>query len=137
EHEANHARNGKFGDRTRGDQRAVPQDGDVVGERDYVAEDMRDVDDRPAGLLEPPYQVEEARRFARRERGRRLVEYDDAGIQFESLGDFDELPLARRQLLEQHLRGNIESALAEQCGGPAALVAAVRQGSGRSARAPG
>ena len=87
-----------------GDQLAVAKHGDVVGERHDVRQDVRDVDDRLAGLAQAADQREEPRGLARGQRGRRLVEDDDLGIELQRLGDLDELPLAGRQPLDRRVR---------------------------------
>ena len=52
DHRRDHAGNGEIAPGAAGDQRAVAEDGDVVGKREHVAEDVRDVDHRLAGLRE-------------------------------------------------------------------------------------
>ena len=53
---------------------------------------MADVDDAESARREPPYQREQPLGFDRRERGRRLVEQENAGIERDRLGDLDHLP---------------------------------------------
>ena len=48
------------------------------------------------------------------ERGRWLVEDDDSGIEMQRLGDFDQLPLARRQALDQRVGRQVELDFAQQ-----------------------
>ena len=63
-------------------------------------------------------QLEQARGLARRQRGGRLVEDDDAGVELQRLGDLDQLPLARREPLDQRIGRQVEIDLAEQRRGP-------------------
>ena len=101
------------------DDAAVAQHRDVVAEAHHVAEDVADVDDRDALGLEPADEREEALGLAGGERGRRLVEDDDARLGAQRLRDLDQLPLA----------------LAE--GGSAACRAGVEARRRPAARAPG
>ena len=79
-----------------------------VGEPHDVAQDVGDVDDRLAGLVQPVDDLEEAIGLARRQRGGGLVEDEDAGVHGERLGDLDELPLAGREALHLHVGRDVQ-----------------------------
>ena len=68
-------------------------------------------------MPEPPDQCEQALGFARRQRGRRLVEDDDPGVQLQCLRDLDELTLARGEAFQRGIRWEVEIDLAEQLRG--------------------
>ena len=90
-----------------------------------------------ARCLQPADQREQPRRLARRQRCRRLVEDDDAGIELQRLGDLDQLPLARRQALDQRLRRQVEidlRAAARRCA--ARNAAAIDQSAAPRGMAP-
>ena len=83
DHQGDHARDVEVGLRAGGDQLAVAQHGDIVGKLDHVRQNVGDVDHRLAGRAQSSDQREEALGLPRRERGRRLVEDDDLGVELE------------------------------------------------------
>ena len=83
-----------------GDQLAVAQDGDAVGEQQRLFQRMADEDDRHAARLEAPHQREEMALLLRRQRRRRLVEDDHFGIVVDGARDLHHLPLGRAERLD-------------------------------------
>ena len=79
-----------------------------VGEPHDVAQDVRDVDDRLARLVQALDDLEEALGLARRQRRGGLVEDEDAGVHREGLGDLHQLPLAGRQALHADVGRDVQ-----------------------------
>ena len=72
------------------DDRAVPQDSDLVAERESVLEVVADIDDRKAASLQTPDLREQHLAFGRRKRGRRFVEDDEARFAPDGSCDFEQ-----------------------------------------------
>ena len=108
DHQRDHAADVEFPAGAESRQLAVAKHRDVVGHAHDVAENMRNVDHRLAGLAQPLDQAEQPFRFARGQRRGRLVEYDDWGVELQRLGDLDQLAFARRQPLDQRFRSKVE-----------------------------
>ena len=95
----------------------------------------RDVDDgRAARRSSRAISVEQPGGLARGERGRRLVEDDEVGIELQRLGDLDELPLARRRARSTSVSGGMVEV--EPRRAARASVSAMRS-RGRSGRSAG
>jgi hypothetical protein len=75
----------------RGDGRAAPDHGDLVGDLEHLVELVRDEDDGHALALELAQVVEELVDLLGHEHGGRLVEDEDAGAPVEHLEDLDPL----------------------------------------------
>ena len=91
-----------------GDQFAIAQHGDLVGQAHDVGQNVRDVDDGGAVAAQPVDEAEEALRLACGQRGRRLVKDDDARVEAQRLGDFGKLALAGRELLDQGVGRDVQ-----------------------------
>ena len=74
-----------------------PEHRDPVGHLEDVVEVVGDEDDGEPLLGEPPDEVEHLPRLGDAERGRRLVEDDDAGVPHHGTADRDGLALAARE----------------------------------------
>ena len=101
------------GHRTDIDEPAAPHDRDAVGAGAHVGELVGDHHHRPPLLREAAHQAVEPRCLVRREHRRRLVEDDEPGIEVEDLGEFDQLPLADREVADQRPRVDVGGERAE------------------------
>ena len=91
-----------------GDQPAVAQHDDPVGDLERLLEVVRDVDDRDAVGGQLAHDPEQHLDLGRAERGRRLVHDQHARVLRERTGDLDDLLLAEPQLADV-VRGSIGS----------------------------
>ena len=82
----------------------VPQDGHPVSDLGNLFEVMRDEDHADLFLLETANYLEKALDFLARERGGRLVHYQDPGGQTQRLGYLDHLPLRDAQSRDRSIR---------------------------------
>ena len=89
---------GQLAHRRGDDVTAVAQDRRAVGDARDLVHAVRDVDDRDALGFEPAKEGEQFLDLAARERGRRLVEDEDADVARDRLDDFGQLALARRKI---------------------------------------
>ena len=87
-----------------GDDRALAHDRDTAGQRQDFAELVADEDDAHAAGRHGAQRPEKAFGLARRQRGGRLVEDENARPAHQRLGDLDPLLLAERQVADQRLR---------------------------------
>ena len=102
---------------------AVAQDGRAVGDARDLVHAVRDVDDRDALGFERAKEGEQLLDLAARERGRRLVEDEDADVARDRLDDLGELALAGRKSPRLAAFGSMstpsvsKSSRARRCGG--------------------
>ena len=81
------------------DRDPVAHDRHAVAEGEDLVEAVADEDDRRTAVAQPSGHVEQPLGLGGRQRRRRLVHHDDAGIGRERLGDLDELLVADREAL--------------------------------------
>jgi hypothetical protein len=84
-------------DRSASDERPVPEDGETVAQREDLPQPVRDEHRGDAAALQRPDGGEERLDLVVRERARRLVEDEHAGVGRESAGDLDHLLQVRSQ----------------------------------------
>ena len=109
-----------------GDEAAVAQDDDAVGDLERLFEVVGDVDDRDAVGGEVAHDAEEHLDLGRAERGGRLVHDQDAGVLGERAGDLDDLLLAEAQVADLRARVQRLVEALQQLGGQLALRATGR-----------
>ena len=102
------ARGGLGGD-GRADRRAAADDGDLVGDRQHLAQLVRDEDDGQALGLELAQVVEERVDLLRDQHGGRLVEDQGAGAAVEDLEDLHALAVGDAELLDQDVGAHPEA----------------------------
>ncbi|GGX67946.1 hypothetical protein GCM10010510_10490 [Streptomyces anandii JCM 4720] len=88
---------------------AAPDDGDVVGDGEHLAELVGDEDDRQALGLQLAQVVEEGVDLLRDEHGGRLVEDEDAGAAVEDLEDLHALTVGDAEVLHQGVGADTEA----------------------------
>ena len=88
----------------RGDDLAVAQHRDAIGDRGNLLEPVRDVDHAGAAVAQPRDRGEQLRRLPVGERGGRLVHDQHARLGAERLGDLDHLLLGHAQRLDHGVR---------------------------------
>ncbi len=93
---------------------AVAQHDDAVGDAPHLGQPVRDVDHGHAGALQVGDDLEEPFRLRLRQAGRRLVHDDEPGRQRQRPGDFDQLPLAGRQVADAPGRRHVQADAAQQ-----------------------
>ena len=86
---------------------AVAQHDEAVGHLRHLLDEVRDVHDCEALLLEPANQLEQLLYVVVREAARRLVEHEHAATECQRARDFHELLRRRRQLADRRVEGNI------------------------------
>ncbi|MGX1250661.1 hypothetical protein RKD48_003172 [Streptomyces ambofaciens] len=102
------ARGGLGGD-GRADRRAAPDDGDLVGDREDLAQLVGDEDDGQALGLQLAQVVEEGVHLLRHQDGRGLVEDQRAGAAVEDLEDLHALAGGDAQLLDEDVGAHPEA----------------------------
>ena len=93
----------------RADRRTAPDDRDLVGDREDLAQLVRDEDDRQALGLELAQVGEERVDLLRHEDGGRLVEDQGAGAAVEDLEDLHALAVGDAELLDQGVGADPEA----------------------------
>ena len=88
---------------------AVAEDGDTIADREDLLELVRNVEDRDALAPQAPDRLEERLGLVERDRGGRLVEEQDARVQRQGAGDFDQLLLCRAEALDTVGRPDVET----------------------------
>ena len=99
------------------DMPAVAQDGGAIGDPRDLVHAVRDIDDRHALGLEPAEKGEQLLDLAAGERGRRLVENEDAHVARDRLDDLGELALPGREIPDEGLRIDLDAERLEQLAG--------------------
>ena len=94
--------------------RAVAQDGDGVGEREDLAQQVGDKDDGAPAGREAADDLVEPLGLGRREGGRRLVEDDQLGVAGQRPQDLDLLLLRQRERPDDRVRGDRETGVGHQ-----------------------
>ena len=97
DHQLHHLLERDVGDRALVHRAAVLQHQDAVALREHLVEVVRDEQDAEALPLEVDEEGEQALRLGQRQRGRRLVQDQDARAGGESLEDVEDLQLAQAQ----------------------------------------
>ena len=97
DHQRHQTLNREVGPRTLADHSPVAQHDDVVAKTQNIAEDVADVDNRDALRAQPTDNLEQTLRLARRQRRRRFVKDDKAGLSGQRFGDLDKLTFALRK----------------------------------------
>ena len=82
----------------------VSEDGDPICEREHLADDVGDEEDRKAGIAKAAQMVEELFRLLLAQRCGWLVEDDQLRVAVESLRDFDELSITDAEGADQRPR---------------------------------
>ena len=93
----------------RADGGAAPDDGDLVGDREHLAQLVRDEDDGQALGLELAQVVEERVDLLRDEHGGRLVEDEGAGAAVEDLEDLHALAVGDAEVLDEDVGADAEA----------------------------
>ncbi|GAA3048468.1 hypothetical protein GCM10020000_30910 [Streptomyces olivoverticillatus] len=88
---------------------AAPDDGDVVGDGEYLAQLVRDEDDRQTLGLELAQVVEERVDLLRDQHGGRLVEDQRAGTAVEDLEDLHALAVGDAEVLDEDVRAHTQA----------------------------
>ena len=93
-----------------GDEAAVAEHRELVGDLEQLVHLVGDVDDALALRFQGADDLEQMRDFALRQRGGRLVHDEDVGIVGDRLGDLDHLPVGDREVahLDLGVERNIE-----------------------------
>ncbi len=97
-----------------GDAAAVAQDRDGVGDGEDLLELVADEDHRATAVAQPTHDGVQVVGLVGGQRGRRLVEQQDAALGGERLGDLDQLHLRDRQLDDGRSRSRLTSSSARQ-----------------------
>ena len=95
----------------------VAQDGGAIGDPRDLVHAVRDIDDRHALGLEPAEKGEQLLDLAAGERGRRLVENEDAHVARDRLDDLGELALPGREIPDEGVRIDLDAERLEQFAG--------------------
>src|SRR5262249_7721034 len=93
---------------------AVPKDGYPIAEAKYLGKPVRNVDDRDACGLQAVQNPEQLLRLCGGQRGRRLVESEDAAVERERARDLEQLTMRERQSVDAGMRRNTEMQAFEQ-----------------------
>ena len=96
-----------------GDEPAVAEDRDGVGDRQNVVEEVRDEDDAAAAGAHAAQHLEQALHLGRRQSRGRLVEDDDARAREQHAGELDQLLQADRQRAHARVRIDIDAEVGE------------------------
>ena len=136
DHQRDQARAVEVGDHARRRRVPVAEDRDAVGEREELAEAVRDEDRRDALGAQPPDEPEERLDLVLGERARRLVEDQHARVDRERPRDLDHLLLVGPQPAHRHRRVEVEIEAGERLLRAAAGRAPVDEPARRTMRCP-
>ena len=92
---------------------AVAEDGDLVGDRQHILEEMRNEDETVAVVAQFAQGAKQTLDLGRRQRRGRLVKNDDAGARKQHARKLDKLLDADRQLAQHDLGIELEAQLLE------------------------
>ena len=109
DHHADQAVDAGLSHRHRADELAVAQHRGAVADRHHFVEPVGDVDDADAVSFKGPHEVEQAGDLGRRERRRRLVHDDEAGVDRQRPGDLDHLLVGDREIAHQPARVHLQA----------------------------